>query len=75
MKIASGILSASALAFALMISAPPALACNGNGNCENAPGQVQKTQGAPGPIAGAGLPILAIGYGIYWLVKRRRKVD
>jgi hypothetical protein len=33
--------------------------------------------GAPGPIAGAGLlPILAIGYGAYWLVKRyRRKID
>ena len=28
---------------------------------------------APGPIAGAGLPVLAIGYGVYWLVKRRRK--
>ena len=32
--------------------------------------------GAPGPIAGAGLPILAIGGGIYLLVKRlRRKPD
>ena len=28
---------------------------------------------APGPIAGAGLPFLAIGYGVYWLVKRRRR--
>jgi len=27
----------------------------------------------PGPIAGAGLPLLAIGYGVYWLVKRNRK--
>ncbi len=71
MKIASGVLSALALAFTLIISAPPALACNGNGNCENAPGQVK---GAPGPIAGTGLPILAISYGVYWLVKRRRKV-
>jgi hypothetical protein len=26
--------------------------------------------GAPGPIAGAGLPILAIGFGVYWLVRR-----
>jgi hypothetical protein len=76
MKIASGTSSTAALAFALMIATPPALACNGNGNCDNAPGQVKKqVQGAPGPIAGAGLPILAIGYGVYWLVKRRRKVD
>ncbi|MGO4513663.1 hypothetical protein CT676_42120 [Bradyrhizobium sp. MOS001] len=75
MKIAFGTLPTAALAFTLMFSAPPALACNGNGNCENAPGQVKKYEGAPGPIAGAGLPVLAIGYGVYWLVKRRRKVD
>lgn len=31
------------------------------------------TYGAPGPIAGAGLPAVAIGYGVYWLIKRRRK--
>jgi hypothetical protein len=27
---------------------------------------------APGPIAGAGLPVLAVGFGVYWLIKRRR---
>jgi hypothetical protein len=27
---------------------------------------------APGPIIGAGLPILAIGFGAYWLVGRFR---
>jgi hypothetical protein len=32
-----------------------------------------KTEGAPGPIAGAGLPVLAIGYGAYWLAKRLRR--
>ena len=72
MKIAFGILSAAALAGALTFVAPPALACNGSENCNNAPGQLK---GAPGPIAGAGLPILAIGYGVYWLVKRRRRGD
>ena len=60
------------LAFALIAS--PALAKehenpgNGNGN-----GGGRDVHGAPGPIAGAGLPVLAIGYGVYWLVKRRRK--
>ena len=29
--------------------------------------------GAPGPIAGAGLPVLAVGLGVYWLVIRRRR--
>ncbi len=29
--------------------------------------------GAPAPIAGASLPVLAVGYGVYWLIRRRRK--
>jgi len=29
-----------------------------------------------GPIAGTGLPVLAVGYGVCWLIKRgRRKVE
>ncbi len=39
----------------------PALAANG------------ELSGAPGPIAGAGLPIIAAGYGVYWLIRRRRR--
>jgi hypothetical protein len=30
-------------------------------------------RGAPSPLLGAELPGLAIGYGVYWVVKRRRK--
>ena len=29
--------------------------------------------GAPGPVVGASLPVLAVGAGVYWLVRRRRK--
>jgi hypothetical protein len=29
--------------------------------------------GVPGPIVGVGLPIFAAGYGVYWLVRRRRR--
>jgi hypothetical protein len=31
--------------------------------------------GAPSPIAGAGLPVLLIGGGIYWIVRRKRYAD
>ncbi|MGY3615747.1 hypothetical protein [Bradyrhizobium sp. USDA 10063] len=71
MKIGFGI-AAAILALALTTVTPPAQACNDNGNCANAPGH---TRGVPSPIAGAGLPILAVGYGVYWLIKRRRKYD
>jgi hypothetical protein len=30
-------------------------------------------RGVPAPIVGAGLPILCVGYGVYWLVRRRRR--
>jgi hypothetical protein len=30
------------------------------------------TRGAPGPTIGAGLPLLLIGGGIYWLARRRK---
>ena len=28
---------------------------------------------APGPIAGAGLPVVAFGFGAYWLIRRYRR--
>ena len=33
------------------------------------------THAVPGPLAGAGLPIIAVGYGVYWLLKRRRRAN
>ncbi|HEY9127674.1 MAG TPA: hypothetical protein VIM62_11140 [Acidobacteriaceae bacterium] len=71
MKLSLSLLTAAAFALSLSMAAPSA-ACNGNGNCSNAPGHGGSIHGAPGPLAGAGLPILAIGYGVYWLTKRRR---
>ena len=51
---------------------------NGNGQGQNGNGQGQNGNGqgyygVPGPIAGAGLPVIAIGYGIYWLIQQRRR--
>ena len=62
---------ASAILAAIVV---PALADPGNGNKNgwdnpNNP----HYRGAPGPIAGAGLPILAVGYGVYWLARRYRR--
>jgi hypothetical protein len=31
--------------------------------------------GAPGPMIGAGLPMLVVAYGAYRLIRRRRKID
>ena len=60
----------------------PALAGGGNdqggsGNNNNQGGGTYGgTHGVPGPLVGAGLPVLVVGYGAYWLVRRyRRKSD
>jgi uncharacterized membrane protein len=41
----------------------------GNSQGGNSQGGVR---GAPGPLVGAGLPVLLIGGGIYWLVRRKK---
>ena len=51
----------------------PALADPGKGRGEGNGGGREHVCGAPGPIAAAGIPFLAIGYGAYWLVRRYRR--
>jgi len=61
-----------ALSFLLFMSlCMPVLAGNGQG--QNGNGQGNGTRAAPGPVVGAGLPVIAVGYGVYWLVRRRRR--
>jgi hypothetical protein len=63
-----------ALAGAVVFGTPNlANAQNCDGNCNQQGNNQQNTRGAPGPIAGGGLPVLAVGYGVYWLIKRRRR--
>jgi hypothetical protein len=52
----------------------PAFAQNNQGGGGNN-NQGGGFHGAPGPIAGASLPVLAVGLGVYWLVRRRRKAN
>ena len=59
-----GALATALLAFSIVLGASQARA-------EGEP--YIDLRGAPGPIAGAGLPVLAVGFGIYWLVRRFRR--
>ena len=57
----------------------PALARDHDGNygnhwgCGDSRDSSSDFRGVPGPVAGAGLPIIAVGYGVYWLIRRRRR--
>jgi hypothetical protein len=56
----------------LLALSVPALAKNDKGNQGNGNGNGGNVRGAPGPLMGAGLPVLLIGGGIYWIVRRRK---
>lgn len=69
-------LNVAALALVTLCSAAPALADKGGGPDGNGPpGQLKKTVSAPGPMAGIGLPILAVG-GVYvWIRRKQRRAQ
>jgi hypothetical protein len=57
-----------------LIPLPALAACGHDEHCDDAHGHVA----APAPLIGASLPGLAIGYGVFWLIRhraRRRKID
>jgi len=65
-RITTAVFCIVVLVSSVSLGSPPVSACSVNGNCNH---------GAPGPLAAAGLPFLAVGYGAYWLFKRRRKPE
>jgi len=56
------------LVSSVTLASSPVSACDIHGNCDH-------HKGAPGPLAAAGLPFLAIAYGAFWVFKRRRMTD
>lgn len=54
-----------------IMAASPAFAGRGHGGWGGWGGG-PRGYATPGPVAGAGLPILAVAGGVMWLVKRRR---
>jgi hypothetical protein len=64
------VLGIATTGYVLQGDGSPSNSTDGGGH--GAPGAVH---GAPGPVAGAGLPLalIAVGYGVYRLVRRRHK--
>jgi hypothetical protein len=62
-----------ALMGTLIFGIPNVAQAQNNQKGINQGGNQGNVRGAPGPIVGAGLPILVVGCGVYWLMKRRRK--
>jgi LPXTG-motif cell wall-anchored protein len=69
------------LVLLLLALSLPALAQDNQGQNNNDQGrgvhgdQGRGVHGAPGPLMGAGLPVLLIGGGIYWIVRRKKRAS
>jgi hypothetical protein len=61
------------IALLLALSVPALAQKGGGGGGGGKDGGGGGAKGAPGPLVGAGLPVLLIGGGIYWIVRRQRK--
>ena len=73
MKINSILLSTIALTLILLAPAPASAQLGGYIAPSPPPSTNQGgARGAPVPLIGASIPGLAIGYGVYWLLRRRR---
>jgi hypothetical protein len=73
-----GLSFAAAVSMLAFSSIPASAFCFfGFGDCGPPPkgGGGGGIHGVPGPLAGAGLPFIAVGYGVYWLLRRRRNTQ
>jgi LPXTG-motif cell wall-anchored protein len=48
---------------------------SGGGDSGGKGGKGDGVKGAPGPLVGAGLPVLLVAGGVYWLVRRRKSAS
>jgi hypothetical protein len=75
MKSVTRILAGASIVASLSVVALPAFSQTTTPTTSTAIDAAKKIKPAPGPIAGAGLPVLAVGFGVYWLIRRRRKPE
>ncbi|MGN6487440.1 MAG: hypothetical protein ACTHLT_06430 [Devosia sp.] len=74
------ILKSLAVALALVFAAIPAAMADQPADRGDTPGLGwgaggNHSVGVPGPVAGVGLPILAVAGGLVWILARRRRAD
>ena len=57
----------------LLALSVPALAKDDKGDKGDKGDKDKGVKGAPGPLVGAGLPVILIAGGIYWIVRRQKQ--